>query len=59
MGSQNAILWYINSCASGKLGMSECGPVWQMLIIAVFLLLAVVALVVLRLRPRSQPEQPG
>ena len=57
MGGQDVILWYVNSCASGKLAMSECGPVWQMLIIAVCLLLAIAALVVLRLRPRAQPQQ--
>jgi len=57
MGGQNFILAYVNSCASGKLAMSECGPVWQLLIIIVFLLVAIVALVVLRRRRRAQPEQ--
>lgn len=57
MGGQNAVLWYVNSCASGKLGMSECGPVWQLLIIAILLVVAVGALVFLRTRRRAQPEQ--
>jgi hypothetical protein len=51
------ILWYLNACASGKLELSECGPVWQMLIIVIFLVAAVAALVVIRLRPRAQPQQ--
>jgi len=50
------ILTYLQSCASGKLGSSDCDPIWQLGVIAVFLLVAVVALLVLRLRSRTQPE---
>jgi maltodextrin utilization protein YvdJ len=57
MSGQNFILSYVSSCASGKLGIAECGPVWQILVIAVFLIVAVVALIVLRLRPRAQSGQ--
>ena len=57
MSSQNFILTYVQSCASGKLAVSDCGPIWQMAVIAVFLLAAVVTLLVLRLRSRTEPEQ--
>ena len=57
MGGDGIILWYVNSCASGKLGISECGPVWQMLVIATFLIVAIVVLLVLRLRPRAQSAE--
>lgn len=57
MGTQNFILMYLQSCASGKLGISECGPIWQMTIIAVFLLVAVATLLILRLRSRTEPEK--
>jgi len=56
MNTQNFILTYVQSCASGKLGLSECGPIWQMGVIVVFLLVAVLALVAMRFRPRSQPQ---
>ena len=50
------ILSYAQSCAGGKLPLSECGPAWQMLVIAVLLLLAVSTLVALRLRSGVQPS---
>ena len=55
MGNQHFLLTYVQSCTSGKLGISECGPIWQMAVIAVFLLVAVVTLLVLRLRSRAEP----
>ena len=48
------ILVYAQSCAGGKLPLSDCGPAWQMLVIAVLLLLAVSTLVALRLRSGMQ-----
>lgn len=57
MSTSNFILSYIQSCASGKLGISECGPIWQMTVIAVFLLIAIATLLVLRLRSSSEPEK--
>lgn len=57
MSSQNLILWYVQSCASGKLGAADCGPIWQLGLIAAFLLVAVLALVALRFRSRAQTEQ--
>jgi hypothetical protein len=40
---------YVQDCANGALPVSECGPVWQLGLIALLLVCAVVALVVLRL----------
>jgi len=37
--------------------MSDCGPIWQLAVIAVFLLIAVVTLLVLRLRGSRAAEQ--
>jgi hypothetical protein len=50
MGDRGIIIEYARSCASGTLGMSDCGPVWQLAAIASFLVLAIVTLVILRLR---------
>ncbi len=57
MGTQNLILSYIQSCTSGRLGMSDCGPIWQLGVIAALLLIAVVALLVMRLRARSEAQE--
>jgi hypothetical protein len=54
MRDLNFILAYAQSCASGKLPLSDCGPAWQMLVIAVLLLLAVSTLVALRMRSGMQ-----
>ena len=51
------ILTYVQSCTSGKLGMSDCGPIWQMAVIAAFLLAAVATLLVLRFRSRTESEK--
>ncbi len=54
-------IWrYVNSCTSGALMPSECGPVWQLGVIAVLLCIAVITLVVIRLRavlPGAQGAQ--
>ena len=55
MGTQNFVLTYLQSCTNGKLGVSDCGPIWQLGVIAVFLLIAVVTLLVLRARSRAEP----
>lgn len=49
MNSQTFIVSFIQYCTSGALSRSECGPVWQMMVIATLLLLAIVTLIVLRL----------
>ena len=50
MGDRGIIVEYVRSCTAGALGMSDCGPVWQLGVIAGFLVLAIVTLVILRLR---------
>lgn len=50
MGDRGVIIEYLRSCTAGSLGMSDCAPVWQLGIIAAFLVGAIVTLVVLRLR---------
>ncbi len=57
MNTQNLILNFIQSCISGRLGMSDCGPIWQLGVIAVFLLAAVATLLVLRLRSSPATEK--
>jgi hypothetical protein len=52
MNNTDFILTYVQTCASGKLGVSDCGPVWQLSVIAALLLIAIVTLLVLRLRAR-------
>jgi hypothetical protein len=50
MGDRGIIIEYVRSCTAGALGMSDCGPVWQLGIIAAFLMTAIMTLVILRLR---------
>lgn len=52
MGNLAFLFNYVQSCTGGKLPSSECGAVWQLLIIAVLLVLAVSTLIVLRVRAR-------
>jgi len=50
MADGGIIIEYVRSCTAGALGMSDCGPVWQLGVIAAFLAAAIVTLVILRLR---------
>lgn len=50
MRNTEFVLHYVQTCASGKLGVSDCGPVWQFSVIVALLLIAIITLVVLRLR---------
>ena len=54
MGNLAFIATYLDSCASGKLPLADCGPAWQMLVIVVLLVLAILTLAVLRLRSGAQ-----
>jgi len=54
MGNLSFVVAYLQSCLGGKLAVSDCSSAWQMLIIAVLLVLAVVTLVVIRLRSRDE-----
>jgi len=59
MGDRGIIVEYVRSCTAGALGMSDCGPVWQLGVIAGFLVLAIVTLVVLRLRAAAAQSGEG
>jgi hypothetical protein len=48
MNSQHFVLSYIQHCSGGALIRTECGPMWQMLVIAALLLLAIATLILLR-----------
>lgn len=56
MGDRGIIIEYVRSCTAGALGTSDCGPVWQLGIIAAFLVLAITTLVVLRLRAAARAQ---
>jgi hypothetical protein len=59
MGDGGIVIEYVRSCTAGALQMSDCGPVWQLGVIAGFLVLAIVTLVVLRLRAAAVPSGEG
>ena len=59
MFGQDVVVGYVKACASRTLPLSECGPVWQLGIMGVLLLLAVLGLVVLRVRARMKAAAPG
>jgi hypothetical protein len=54
MGDRGIIIEYVRSCTAGALGTSDCGPVWQLGVIAAFLVLAIVTLVILRVRAAAR-----
>ena len=54
MGDRVIIVEYVRSCTAGALGVSDCGPVWQLGIIAAFLVAAIATFVVLRLRAAAR-----
>jgi hypothetical protein len=57
MGSQQFIIGYVEACANGRLPLSECGPVWQLGVIGLFLVFAILSLVVLRARAGAKSLQ--
>jgi hypothetical protein len=59
MGDRGIVIEYVRSCTAGTLGMSDCQPVWQLGVIAAFLVIAVATLVVLRLRAVAQSSNEG
>ena len=54
MGQGEFIFEYVRSCTAGGLKISDCAPVWQFAAIAVVLVVAIVTLVVLRLRASTR-----
>lgn len=57
MGSENFILTYVQACTGGKLPFSDCGPIWQLGVIAALLAAAIMFLILLRMRPQGQSAQ--
>jgi len=56
MGDRGIIVEYVRSCTTGALGVSDCGPVWQLGVIAALLTAAILTLVVLRLRAAARTQ---
>jgi hypothetical protein len=56
MGDRGIVIEYVRSCTAGSLGMSDCGPVWQLGIIAAFLVIAIATLIVLRVRAAARAQ---
>ena len=53
MGIPTFVVWYVRGCASGAITIGECGPVWELIVIALLLLAAFLALVHLPIRSSS------
>ena len=47
MHTPSFIALYLRDCASGAITIGECGPVWELTVIALLLLAAILALVYL------------
>lgn len=56
MGNRGFIIEYVRSCTGGAMQVSDCGPLWQLATIAALLAIAIVTLVILRLRAASREE---
>lgn len=57
MGTQDFIVVYVQACTGGKLPLSECGPVWQLGVIAVLMVSAIAVLMALRMRAYATSAQ--
>ena len=57
MNNGNFIWSYVQMCSAGKLPLSDCGPVWQIGIIAAILVCAIVFLIVLRIQAHPNSAQ--
>gem|GEM_PF-1051378 len=57
MDNKNFVLSYVLDCTTGKLSFADCGPFWQLGVMAILLAIAVLFLVALITRPGSQPNQ--
>lgn len=55
MSNENFIITYVHACSSNRLPLADCGPVWQLGIIAALLVMAVTTLLILGFR--SGPAQ--
>ena len=50
IGNLDFIWRYVDSCARGTLKLSECGPVWQLGVIATLIICGILLLILLRAR---------
>lgn len=55
MINDNFVFVYMQACGTGALPLAECGPVWQLGIIALLLVVSVTALLGFRMR-KSVPS---
>lgn len=55
MNNENFVINYVHACSSHQLPLGDCGPVWQLGIIATLLVMAIASLVILNFR--SGPPQ--
>jgi hypothetical protein len=55
MNNENFIVSYVHACSSNHLPVADCGPVWQLGIIATLLVMAIISLAILSFR--SGPAQ--
>ncbi len=57
MDGGNFVLIYVQACAGGKLAFADCGPVWQLGVIAALLATSTLQLILLRMRSQGQTAQ--
>jgi hypothetical protein len=53
------VISYVQSCATGAVRIQDCGPVWQLGLIAGLVAFAIVALVAMRLSGRPDSVRPA
>jgi hypothetical protein len=58
MVRENIFFGYVPACADGKLPLSECGPVWQLGIIATLPVLVMLTLIALRVSRSGMVHRP-
>jgi hypothetical protein len=56
-GPWSFVASYVQACASGAVRISDCGPVWQLGIIAALLLVSIFVLATMRLRVSRQARE--
>ena len=57
MNELSMVAGYVRACLAGAPDAGDCSPVWQLGVIAVLIVLALVTLVVLRLSAQKQEAQ--
>ncbi len=53
MNNENFVISYVHACSSNQLPVADCGPVWQLGIIATLLVMAIISLVIMNFRSGS------